>query len=346
MSKTKKKIDNWCSKEQYEYVINTYKSFSQEVQLYELKSDIKFYNSIKADKLHSSNTLKLFNSYAKENNFEFTFVNKLKNSLCSISKYDKVFRLDGKYYLFHTYKILGFIREAVSAYLLSKDRQFMKGTIAEYKTREKDYYLSEYLDNREQLFKPNNQYKGVNLLNAFLYRSLYFHKEFTKYYLSYYAIMGVDNIKLIDNDKLESKIMKNTLKVFQSGQVDKKDCAKSLLSVLYYYLVHKMRVNKNHALFVVKDLVDNIFGIYSQYKGSELLKNIYVKEVIGSHVIYSFHKTNEYITPKNKSYLKNIFSTHSLINHKNFPIQTIQSTLNNPLQLYSLLTPSELLQKI
>lgn len=346
MSKAKKKIDNWCSKDQYDYVLNAYKSFTQEVQLYELKSDIKFYPSIKADKLHSSNTVKLFDSYTKENDFKFTFINKVKNSLHSITKYDKTFRLNGEYYLFHTYKILGFIRESVSAYLLSKDKQFIKSTIANYKDREKDYYLSEYLDSREQLCKPNNPHKGINLLNAYLYRSLYLHKDFTKYYLSYYAIVGVDNIKLVDNDKLESKIIKNTLKVFQSGKVANKDCAKSLLSVLYYYIVHIMKINKNHALSVVKDLVDKVFGIYSEYRGSELLKNVYVKGVIGSHVIYSFDTRKEHITDDKKSYLKDIFITNPIISHKSFPTQSIKPTLDNPLRLYSLLTPSELLQKI
>lgn len=346
MSKPKKKYHNWCSKEQHDYALNSYKSLSSEVQLYKLKDDIRFHKSIKADKLYSNKTLILFNSYSKEHGLNFSFTNKVKKSLHSISQYDKVFKLDGECYLYHTYKILGFIRESVCAYLLSKNKQFIKGTIADYKDREKEYYLSEYLNNREQLCKSNNPFKGVHLLNAFLYRSLYLHRDFTKYYLSYYAIMGVDNIKLLINNKLESKIIKNTLEIFQSGQVTKKDCAKSLLSVLYYYLVHKMNINKNHALSVAKDLVYKVFGIYYEYRSGDVLKNIYIKEVIGSHVIYSFDPKKEHIKTENKSYLKNIFNTHPVINHNSFPTQAIQPILDNPLKLYSLTTPSELLQKI
>ncbi|MBA3025253.1 MAG: hypothetical protein FP820_02460 [Sulfurimonas sp.] len=346
MSKKKTKVTTWYSKEQNDYVLDSYKALSSEVQLYELKDELKFYPSIKADKIHTQNTIKLFDSYSKEDEFEFAFINKVKTSLNSIAKYDRVFHFSGENYLYHTYKILGFIRSSVSAYMLSNDKQFIKGTIADYRDREKEYYLSEYLDNREQLCKPNNPYKGVNLVNAFLYRSLYLHKSFTKHYLSYFAIFGVDDIKMLNNDNLESKILKNTLKVFQSGQVDEADCAKSLLSVLYYYLVYKMRINKNHALSIVKELVNKVFGIYRGYKGSEILKNVYIKEVIGSHIIYSFDTKQEQLTKDNKSYLENIFTTHTIAKSNNFPTQMIQPLLNNPLQLYSQMTPSELLQKI
>lgn len=186
----------------------------------------------------------------------------------------------------------------------------------------------------------------MNLINAFLYRSLYLHKDFTKYYLSYFSIIGIENIKLLNNDNLESKIMKNTLKVFQSGQVDKDDCAKSLLSVLYYYFVHKMRINKNQALYVAKELIEDIFGIYREYKGSEVIKNVYVKEVIGSHIIYSFDTKKEHIVDKNKNFLKNLVTNHTSIEKDKFPTQIVKPSLDNPLQLYSLITPSELLQKI
>ena len=221
----------------------------------------------------------------------------------------------------------------------------MKGTIADY-SREKDYYLSQYLYNREQLCKPNNPFKGSNRLNAFLFRSLYLHKSFTKYYLSYYAIFGVDNIKLLDNDKLESKIIKDTLKVFMSGKVDKDDCAKSLLSVLYYYLVFKIRIDKNEAFSVVQYLVEDVFGSCPKYKGSEALKNVYVKEVVGSNVIYSFNTSKEIITDSNKDVLVDMISDNPIFNNKRFPRQVIKPSLDNPLRLYSLKTPSELLQKI
>lgn len=346
MRKTKIKIDVWCSKEQSDYLFDSYREIISDIQLYKLRDEIKFYPSIKADKVHTKDTIQLFDSYSKENAFDFTFIGKVKNTFHSITKYDRVFNLYGKNYLYHTYKVLGFIRESVNAYILSNDVNFTKGTIADYKDREKEYYLSEYLDNREQLCKPNNIYKGANLLSAFLYRNLYLNKDFTKLYLSYFAICGVDNIKLLNNDKLELKIIKNTLEVFQSGKVDKNDCAKSLLSALYFYFIFKMRIHKRHAISVAKELVEKVFGNYYEYKGSEVLKNVYVKEVIGNHIVYSFDTKKEHITDENKKFLKSMIITHPRLDINRFPIQTLEPSLNNPLQLYSHTIPSELLQKI
>lgn len=344
MSKAKNKYKNWCSKEQYNYVINYHRLMSEDIQLYRISDDIRFYPSLKKDIQKVADTVKVFASFSNDDEFEYTFINKVKNTICPIKENDVVFNFNGRYCLYNTYKILGFIRESVTAYLLSNSNQFSNGTIAEYK-REKDFHLLQYTKYKKRFFEPQNIFKGTDLLNAFLYRNLYLRKEFTKYFLSYYSIIGVDNIKLLDNDKIESKVMKNTLKVFMSGQVDKKDCAKSLLSVLYYYLQFKMRINKNKALQVAKDLVYDVFNVYYEYKGSEVIKNVYVKEVIGSHVVYSFDTKKELITNSNKEYLEKAI-TNSIVDTDKFPKQMIRPSLDNPLRLYSLMTPSELLQKI
>jgi len=341
MSKAKNKYKYWCSKQQYKHIMNYPELLGSDIQLYQISTELKFYKSIKPDKIHSIQTLELFN--ANKKNYEF--LNKIKKSIQAISKHDIVFTLHGKNYLFHTYKILGFIEDSWSALLLSKDKEFQKGTIGNYDKGEKDFYFNEYNDNRKQLCKANNPMKGINLLNAFLYRNFHQNKDFTRYFLSYFALFGINNIKLLNNDNLESKIIKNTLKVFQSGKITVKDCAKSLLSILYYYFVYKMKINKNNALSLAQDLVYHVFKECPKYKGSELIRNVYVKEVIGSHIIYSFDTKKEHISKKNKIYLEKVIS-ETMLDTQKFPLQLIQPSLKNPLQLYSLLTPSELLQKI
>jgi hypothetical protein len=341
MSKRKNIYKYWCSKEQYNHVIKYPKLMSSDIQLYKISDEIKFYKSLQADRLHIPNTLKLFFFYHHNINFQKS----IKDVLRPLAKYDIVFNFQKEKYLFHTYKILGFINESLNALSLSQNKQFQKKTIATYDKREKDYYFSEYKENKKQALKPTNINKGNNLLQAFLYRNLYYRKAFTKYFLSYYSIIGIENLKQLNNDFLQSKIIKNTLRIFQSGLVRKKDCAKSLLSVLYFYFIHKMRINKRHALSIAKNIVYNIYDIYYEYKGSEILTNIYVKEVIGSHIIYSFDTKKEHINKGDKTYLKKVISDN-LINAEKFPLQVIIPSLNNPLILYSLLTPSELLQKI
>ncbi len=344
MSKVECKYKNWCSKEQKDYLLNYPKLLSSEIQFYKLSKEIKVSTSIRKDDSHITNSIKMFDKYSKEKGHEYTFLHKIKKSLLPIKKYDIAFVFRGEKYLYHTYKILGFIREAVNAYILSNDSKFIQGTIADYK-RENDFYLSQYNKYKKRYMESHSTFRGSDFLNSFLYRSLYLRKEFTKYFLSYFAIIGVDNIKQLDNDLLESRLFKNTLKVFMSGKVNKKDCAKSLLSVLYYYFRFTMHINKNQALYIAKDLVEKVFGIYYEYKGSEILKNVYVKEVLGTHVVYSFDTKRDLITIDNKNYLENVLAG-AVKDITKFPKQLIKPSLDNPLRIYSSITPSELLQKI
>ncbi|MDF1877003.1 hypothetical protein JHD47_04140, partial [Sulfurimonas sp. SAG-AH-194-L11] len=131
MSKVKNRYTPWCSKEQYHSLMSYPTLISKEVQLYKLKDDIKFHKSIKADTLHLPETLKFFTS--QENNLNFE--KKVKKYLRSISKYDVVFHYKDNNYLFHTYKILGFIQESINALTLAKDFHFQKSTIGNYNER-------------------------------------------------------------------------------------------------------------------------------------------------------------------------------------------------------------------
>lgn len=345
MNKIIKKMNYWYSTQQRDYVLKSPSLLIKEIKLHKIRDDILFCSYVKADAIHFDNTLRLYRDNHLDDAVSL-LLKQVKRSLSSIVQYDVVFRLEKKNYLFHTYKVLGFIMEAVSAYVLSQDKQFIKGTIGDYGERKKDYYRWEYLDNRRQVLKPNNINKGSNLLSAFLYRSLYLREEFTKHYLAYISLFGIENIKLLQNDKYESLMIKRMLRVFQSGRVDINDCAKSLLSILYYYFVFKMKIPKGKALSDAQYIVDDVFDITLNYAGSELIKNVYVKDVIGSSIVYSFHRTNEYLTSENKKYLHNVFTDISIIDMTQFPQQLIKHTLKNPLFLHSLKTPLELLREI
>lgn len=346
MVKPIKKIQFWCSDEQYDYIKKSPYLLVKEIQLYKISNDITFCRSIKADKKHLDNTLSYYKHNRANEQEPLKFLNKVKKTLQSIIKYDVVFRLNKENYLFHTYKILGFIQSHIEAYKLSQDKEFFKGTIGDYGDREKKYYLDEYLDNREQMCKPNNLNKGANLLNAYMYRSLYLHKDFTKYYLSYITLFGVENIRLLQGTIMEIKIIKKAIQVFQSGRVTVEDCSKSLLAVLYYYFRFIMKIPTSEALLNAQYIVDDVFNCAHKYKGSDLIKNVYVKDVIGSNIIYSFDTKKIHITNKQKDFLSNTVLDDSFIDTKKLPQQILKPSLENPLILYSTLTPSELLQKI
>ncbi len=346
MLKQMKKVESWYSAKQLDYVQKSPYLLMKEIQFYKIRNDLSFCRSIKANTTYLNNTLSNYALDRTDEQSSLDFLSKIRSSLQSIIQYDVVFRMNRENYLFHTYKILGFIQSHIEAFELSKNQQFLKGTIGDYGDRERQYFLKEYLDNREQFCKPNNLHKGINLLNAFLYRSLYFHKDYTKHYLSYIALIGTENIKLLQGDSMENKIIKKAIQVFQSGQVKIEDCAKSLLSVLYYYFLFKMKMPKSDALQNAQYLVDDIFHYAQKYKGSELIKNVYVKDVIGSNIIYSFDTKKEHITSEQKNYLTSTLLNDATIDATKFPKRILQASLKNPLTIYSTLTPSELLQKI
>ncbi len=344
----KNKYNNWCSKQQSDYILNSTKKLSKMVRLHKLKDEIKIYKHVRPTIFHISDTLDMFDYHAKENGYEYNFLQDIKKTLHSVVEYDLVFGLKGKTYLYNTYKILGFIQESVLAYSCSNDPEFLKGTIGANELT-KQYYLDEYKTQKSLVFKDTNIDKGSNLLSSFIYRNLYLRPHLLKQFFAYFALYGVENIKMLDDNTHENRLIKRACKIYMSGHVTEDDCADSLLSVLYFYMLFHMRMSKKLALEVAKNLVYDVFEIYKKYTGSEILKNLHVKEVIGSHIVYGFSTKTIFLKDSQKDYLENVIINNMdsmSLDKAMFPQQTIKDSVNNPLKTYMLLTPSELLQEI
>lgn len=349
LKKTMKKSKQWTSKGQVDYINKSQRKLSEHIQLYELKDEIKIYPSIQQkDNIQVLDTIKLFCLHSEKEGYSFDLLKPIKSSLQSIKYDDVVFRWDGHSYLYHIYKILGFVKDSFSGYLLSQDKEFLKGTIGDF-DRAKQTYLARYNKHKKDYYDQENTCRGNSLVNAILYLNLYYREKFTKQFLSTYALFGVDNIKALQNDNMDSNTFKKVLKVFMSGKVDKKDCANSLLCVLYFYMQFCMKVKKDLALQTARNIVSEVYDISNEYKGSEVLTNIHVKEVIGSHVVYGFSPKIQMVSDSQKSRFQNIITNQTDIpevDNRKFPSHIIKASINNPLQLYSLLTPSELLQEM
>lgn len=345
---SKHKYERWVSQKQYNCVMDSMKKLSKEIRIYKLKDDIKFYKNLTPSSPHINNTMDMFNIYSCKNGYEATFLSKIKKSLNSITRYDIVFELDKKRYLYHTYKILGFIREAILAHKLSNDEKFLEGTIGAYGLN-KEYYLDEYNRHKQLALKDTNINKGSDLLTSFIFRNFYIRPHLLKHFFSSIAFIGIENIKMLDSDTHEIRVLKRACRVYMSGRVSQDDVANSLLSVLYFYLLFTMRISKKLALTIAKNLVYDVFKIYKSYTGSEILKNLHVKDVIGSHIVYGFSTKTEFLKEHQKVYLENTL-VNSLdildIDKYTFPTNMIRPLIDNPLQVYTLLTPSELMQEI
>lgn len=338
----KNKYSNWYSKEQVNYIFDLQKSLLSEVQLYKLKNEIKIYKNVKPDIIYLSNTFDLFNSFSE---IKVDKSKGLKSALESLYRHDIVMSFQGQNFLYHTYKILGFIRETLDALRLSRDKKFQKGTIGLYK-RHTQTHRTKYRKSIKYAFDSENTSRGAELVKAVFHKNMYLNEKLTKYYLSLIALFGIDSFKRMQNDSYETKILKRTFKMFMSGKVKKEDCANSLLAILYFYLRFKMRIDPELAMSITKSIVYDVFGVVKEYKSSELLKNLYVKEVIGENIIFAFSTKIPSITLSQRDRYRNKIIEHQIVDTKKFPMFVIDETLKNPLHLHTLSTPSELLQEI
>ncbi|MDD5717460.1 MAG: hypothetical protein PHW64_06615 [Sulfuricurvum sp.] len=338
----KNKYSHWYSNDQTNYIFDLQKSLLSEIQLYKLNDEIKIYKYVKPDLIYLGNTFDLFNSFSE---IKVDKSRGLKSALESVCRHDVVMNFQGQNFLYHTYKVLGFIRETLEALRLSKDKKFQKGTIGLY-TRHTQTHRSRYRKSIKYAFDSETTSQGAELVKAILHKNMYLNEKLTKHYLSIIALFGVDNFKLFKNGSSESKTLKRTLKMFMSGRVDKEDCANSLLAVLYYYLRFKMRIDSELALSTTKGIVFDIFGVAKKYESSELLKNLYVKEVIGENIIFGFSTKTQSICLSQRARYRNKIIEHQIVDTKKFPMFIIDETFNNPLRLHTLSTPSELLQEI
>jgi hypothetical protein len=344
----KNKYNNWCSKQQSDYILNSTKKLSKMVRLHKLKDEIKIYKHVRPTIFHISDTLDMFDYHAKENGYEYNFLQDIKKNLHSVVEYDLVFGLKGKTYLYHTYKILGFIQESILAYNCSNEPEFLKGTIGASPSN-RTYFRSEYKTHLEIANDKMTLDQGSHNLSSYIFGNLYLRPHLSKQFFAYFALYGVENIKMPEDSTYENRLIKRACKIYMSGHVSEDDCADSLVSVLYFYMLFHMRMSKKLALEVAKNLVYDVFGIYKKYTGSEILKNLHVKEVIGSHIVYGFSTKTIFLKDSQKDYLENVIINNMdsmSLDKAMFPQQTIKDSVNNPLKTYMLLTPSELLQEI
>jgi|GEM_PF-1857179 len=350
----KKKYSSFFSKEKHDYVMNTINNIKDEIQLYRLKDEIHFLPYLPVRKLYLMNTLEAFDYYSVEQDYKIPYMSKIRSDLEYVMTKDIPFKLNGRIYLYHTYKILGFIRDTFLAYELSNNSDFIKNSIARFKKAKQSFkleykkYKKRYLKHKKKNKTLTTKLPSSHLLTAFVYRTLYYRVKYLKFFLSYFAMVGIDNLKMLNNNDYESNEIKEALTIFMSGKVTKEDCANSLVIILYYYLLFKMRFSKSDALIYSKYLADNIFGKVNTYKGSELLSNIHIKEVIGSHVVFNSSVKTIMITEPQKDYIEHavIQSMQELnIDTNKFPTNEIKPLINNPLKSYILMTPIELLQK-
>lgn len=351
----KKKYKYWISSEKCNYVIESVDKVKTEFQLYKIRSDMHFLPCLRIKNAYLYNTIDSFTYNSSLQDCPLPFIERIRNSLKDIINNDVPFKLNGKIHLYHTYKILGFIRESYIAYELSNNELFINNTVAKFERANQSFKLNYKKYKKLHLKHKKNEKslevktKTTYLFSAFIYRTLLNRGKYLNFFLSYFSMMGIDNLTMFANaDEYESNVIEEALEFFMSGNVTKQDCADSLSCILYYYLHFIMRFSKSEALQYSKYIVQETYGEVNSYTGSELLKNIHVKEVIGSHIVFNFSTKTKFTTEHQKNYLEEKILTSMKdmsIDKDRFATEQIKSHIENPLKTYVLITPIELLEK-
>lgn len=326
---------------------------SDDIQWYERKSNIKTLKKIRPNLCMLKDTIELY----KQNHpkiseiIDFTLT---KSFFKSFKEYDIVIMIDGKCFLWHTYKLLHFIYINFETLALYEDGTIFKSTFAVLKG-DKAKYKKKKNKHLSESKEPDVSIKGAETLKAYIYKLHINNNEEINALLNNFTLIPIHQYKIIEK---EEDILKNflyaLLKYYGTSNITSdKPILKSIGILLYGYLTQIMKVPTNKAFLTINQnfyygfLYDLSEGYY-EYQltdQSRLLKNVYITGRINMTPIFGSRKTKP-DTNKISKLSDTLFSDikKELNLSIDFPINNKINPLINPLSPFYNLTPLELLQ--
>lgn len=326
---------------------------SDDIQWYETKSNIKTLIKVRPNLCMLKDTIELY----KQNHpkiseiIDFTLT---KSFFKSFKEYDIVIMIDGKCFLWHTYKLLHFIYINFETLALYEDGTIFKSTFAtlkgdkaKYKKKKNKHWIE------SQEFDVS--IKGAEVLKAYLYKLHIHNNKAINTLLNNLTIIPIHQYKVIEK---EEDILKNflyaLLKYYGTSNITSdKPILKSIGILLYGYLTQIMKVPTNLAFSTINqnffygflyELTEGYYD-YQLTDQSRLLKNVYITGRINMTPIFGSRK----IEP-NKNTIEKLSDTlfnkikKDLNISIDFPITNKINPLMNPLSPFYNLTPLEFLQ--
>lgn len=343
------KNHNW-NKRQILRLENTCRELNKYMYMYKLREDIVFPHGYKTPSIVVVNDT--IDQFLLSRKYIPAFVKPVKSFLKKIKNHDKIAVLDGKAILFNSYKLLQFIYMYVSLFEIQKDGTYKKTTFAYYKG-DKSRYLKKYKKHCATLDEPDCTEEGSHKVMKFAYLFYSRSTEIIDAFFNQMALTPLHQLKELDNELYESKIIKKSAEFFSCTNFSSyKPLYKSLGIILVSYLINRMQIKEVDAIDYVNalfyDLFYDITNIDYQLNISaeKLLENVYITGRLDGIPIFASKDNEEAYSEEVLNGLEKLYTEMendlgidiSCIDYKTF------SPLKNLPSVYLNLTPMELLQ--
>ncbi|MCR1809969.1 hypothetical protein [Sulfurospirillum sp. hDNRA2] len=335
-------------------VKNAWNVLGEHVISYKLKSNMIIHKNIQPNEKNIDLTIHDFFKI-RENilTIKQSKINQLISDFKLLRNNDFIFALDDKYYSFHTMRLLCFIYDALHAYSLSINKQYLAGTVAKIPTTKTNFILNlKYHEN--QLDDPSIIIKTEHSVKYDVYDMLIHIPKLTKYYLGVFSLIPLHQIKMFHEDDDVTHLLIQFLSFFSAATLTKNEIALSLAIALNFYMRFRMKLQPKVIEPFIRYVINTCFShhkddIKMSYKSSELLQNIHLSNTIGFIPIFSIAtKQEQYYNDRE---IRTLCTLHNKAKREcnivlDLPIEYQKSLITNPLYLYSARFPSEMLEKI
>ncbi len=340
------------SKRQEVQISQAYKDIAQHFQFYELKSGIEYFPNLHKTKNHSFETF----SYYVQNHtlFEIKNFDLLRPFLRSIQEYDKIFKLENRYMLFHSYILLHFIHQHLFLLAVYEEESFKERTFASLKgDRMKN--LARHNKYKRDIFRYDTLYKGDKLIHSYISRLYFLHPTAMEMFMNMNTLIPQHQCKELQADTKENKMIKQLLKYYGSTNITSSSVIlKSLMLVIASYLKFKMKMKHKNIQNSLEKLFYDFIYPYSDEEyyfpiptiRNHIFNNVYIKGRLDMQPLFgSSEKGLDNVSDIQK--LDWLFEDAA----KEFgisleiPIDGDTHPIRNPLSIYLSNKPIELLQQ-
>ena len=345
------KNHNFSSKE-HNQIKQIYKDISEHFQFYELKSEITYPTNYRPSIIVTKQTIDYYHYH--HDYLDIKIINRLKPFLNSLRYHDKLFKLDNKLMLFHSYKLISFIEKYTHTLALYEQGDFLKNTFASLRGDSNEYRKKYAMYNNARK-KPDNFYVEEIYIKAIISRLYSASPQAMDMFMNFNTLVPQHQIKEFQGNTLEVKIMRKLYEYYGSTNITShKPILKSIAIVVASFLKFRLKMSHEDISHSLTLLFDDFFYELSDGKyespitsiNNNLFTNTYLRGRINMVPIFGNSK-NPLNNDENIQKLNWIFKSAQ----KEFgisldiPIKGDLNPFTNPLTIFLSMTPMELLQQ-
>ncbi|MCR1811986.1 hypothetical protein [Sulfurospirillum sp. hDNRA2] len=322
---------------------------------YKINSSMSIFKNIYPNETKIKYTInEFFNSRKEINKVKQRIINQLAHDFSFIQNHDFIYTIDQtKTCAYHTMRLLCFIYDALHAYSLSINKQYLARTVAKERTT-KANLIKSWRHHKNQLDDPSIIIKTEHSIKYDVYDMLIHNPKLIKYYLGVFSLIPLHQIKIFYEEDDATQLLIQFLSFFSSATLTKKQIALSLAIALNFYMRLIMHMKPKNIEIFIQYIINTCFSNGKEdlkigYKSSELLQNIHLSDTIGFIPIFSIAtKQEQYYNDRE---IRTLCTLHNKAKREcnivlDLPVEYQKDLITNPLYLYSARFPSEMLEEI